>query len=100
MQQTKQMGKNKELSNQGPETTIAKRQHIAIYPTLFKSVTSWSHWTTTSVVQWLGVELPMQAAWVRSLIRELDPTCELPTKSSNATMKGPWCCKPDLAQPN
>lgn len=40
MQQTKQVVKNKELSKLGPETTIAKRQHAAIYPTLFKHVTS------------------------------------------------------------
>ena len=29
---------------------------------------------TSLVVQWLRLELPMQWAWVQSLVRELDPT--------------------------
>ena len=29
---------------------------------------------TSLVVQWLGVCLPMQGMWVRSLVQE-DPTC-------------------------
>ena len=30
---------------------------------------------TFLVVQWLSLSLPTQGAWVRSLVRELDPTC-------------------------
>ena len=30
---------------------------------------------TSLVVQWLNSGLPMQAARIRSLVRELDPTC-------------------------
>ena len=32
-------------------------------------------WVTSLVVQWQDSVLPMQGAWVRSLVRELDPTC-------------------------
>ena len=32
-------------------------------------------WVTSLVVQWQDSVLPMQGAWVRSLVRELDPIC-------------------------
>ena len=36
--------------------------------------------------------LPMQEAWVRSLVRELDPILDDIATSSNASMKIPQAC--------
>ena len=44
------------------------------------------------VVQWLqDSELPMQGAWVRSLVREQDPICKLQLKILCATVKKILC---------
>ena len=41
------------------------------------------------VVQWLRIHLPMQATWVRSLVRELDPTLMPQLSSPQAATKEP-----------
>ena len=47
---------------------------------------------TSLVVHWLqDSELPMQRAWVRSLVRELDPICKLQLKILCATVKKILC---------
>ena len=44
---------------------------------------------TSLVAQWLRLPLPMQGAWVWSLVRELDPTCMLQLRSPPAATKEP-----------
>ena len=50
------------------------------------------------VVQWLRFCTPKAGAWVRSLVRELDPHAA--TKSSHAATKDTACRDEDLVQPN
>ena len=44
-------------------------------PRKFKSIPYLNRVGTSPVVQWLRLCLPMQRAWVPSMVRELYPTC-------------------------
>ena len=55
------------------------------------------NWGTSPVVQWLRLRLPMQGAWVQSLVREWDPTCmpqlrvRMPQLRSPCAATKTWC---------
>ena len=54
---------------------------------------------TFLVVQWLDSMLPIQGAWVQSLVRELDPMEEeIATHSSILSWRIPWTEEPGRLQ--
>ena len=53
----------------------------------FETIEEW----TSLVLQWIGIHLPVQGTWVRSLVWE-DPTCSRATKPVRQTTgaHAPW----------